>query len=327
MTTASKPGKVGTASPKSGVLSRMGKRVQKDLRQYGAAYLMAVPVFLFFILFTYKPMFGVIIAFKNFSPARGIFGSPWADQFGMAHFISFFNSFYFTRVLRNTITISLSGLIFGFPIPILFALSLNEVKNTLFKKAVQTISYMPHFISLVVICAMIRLFTADTSFIVQIMDLFGYEGTQNLLNDPNAFVPIYVISDIWQQTGWNCIIYLAALAAVDMGLYEAARIEGVNRWQQTIHISLPGIMGTVILLLILRIGSILGVGYKKIILLYSDFTMEKADVISSFVYRRGLVGGDYSFSAAVGLFNSAINFILVVLANKLSNRISGMGIW
>lgn len=307
--------------------TRIRKRVQKDLRQYGTAYLMTIPVFLFYILFAYTPMFGAVIAFKDFSPARGIFGSQWADHFGMAHFIEFFQSFYFTRVLRNTVTISLSGLIFGFPIPIIFALSLNEVRNKAFKKTVQTISYMPHFISLVVICSMIRLFTSDTGFIVQLMTLFGYEGNQNLLNDPNAFVPIYVISGIWQQTGWNCIIYLAALAGVDTELYEAARIEGANRFQQTIHISLPGIMGTVVLLLILQIGSILSVGYEKIILLYSDFTMEKADVISSFVYRRGLINGDYSFSAAVGLFNSAINFILVVLANKLSNKVSGMGIW
>lgn len=304
-----------------------GMLLRKDLKKYGTAYIMAIPVLLFFILFAYKPMAGAIIAFKNFSPARGIFGSPWADNYGFAHFISFFKSFYFTRVLTNTLIISISGLVFSFPIPILFALSLNEVKNQPFKKTAQTVSYMPHFISLVVVCSMIRLFTSESSFIVELMSLFGYSGEQNLLNIPNAFVPIYIISDIWQHTGWNAIIYLAALSSIDLTLYEAAKIDGANHLKQIIYITLPGIMGTTILLLILQIGTILNVGYEKIILLYNDFVMEKADVISSFVYRRGLINGDYSFSTAVGLFNSVINFTLVVFSNKLSNKISGLGIW
>lgn len=288
---------------------------------------MALPVFLFFIIFAYKPMAGAIIAFKNFSVVRGIWGSKWAANYGFAHFISFFKSYYFVRILGNTLTISLTGLVFGFPIPILFALSLNEVRSAMFKKSVQTVSYMPHFISLVVVCSMVRLFTSEKAFIVTILNGLGLVPKQNLLNEPNAFVPIYIASDIWQHTGWNCIIYLAALAGVDPELYEAARIDGANRLKQTIHVTLPSILGTIILLLILRIGTILNVGFEKIILLYNDFVMDRADVISSFVYRRGLVNGDYSFSAAVGLFNSVINFTLVVLANKLSNKVSGMGIW
>lgn len=302
-------------------------RLAKDLRRNGGAYLLALPVILYYFIFAYKPMYGAIIAFKDFSPIKGIWGSPWAANYGFQHFIDFCNSFYFTRVLKNTLVISLSGLVFGFPIPILFALSLNEVKNKYFKKTAQTISYMPHFISLVVVCSMIQLFTQGDSFIVQIMSFFGYADKQNLLNQPNAFVPVYVISDIWQNTGWNCIIYLAALAGVDQELYEAAKIDGANRFQQTLHVTLSGIMGTVVLLLILRIGSILNVGYEKIILLYNDFVMDKADVISSFVYRRGLINGSWSFSTAVGLFNSVINFSLVIFANKLSNKVTGLGIW
>jgi putative aldouronate transport system permease protein len=186
---------------------------------------------------------------------------------------------------------------------------------------------MPHFISLVVVCAMIRLFVAENGFIVQIMRTFGFGVNQNLLNISSAFVPIYILSGIWQNAGWNCIIYLAALAAIDVELYEAARIDGANRWKQTIHVTMPGLSGTIILLLILRIGQLMSVGHEKIILLYNDFIMDRADVISSYVFRRGLVNGDWSFSTAVGLFNSVINFTLVVLANKLSNKVSGKGLW
>ena len=305
----------------------LGVRIVKDFKQFAGAYVMVLPVLAFFIFFSYKPMLGALIAFKDFSPRLGIFRSDWADTYGFEHFLNFFKSFYFWRLLRNTMTISFSGLIFGFPVPIIFALLINEVKNTKFKKSVQTISYMPHFISLVVVCSMIRLFVAEDGFIIYIMQLFGYQGSQNLLNIQETFVPIYIISDVWQNTGWNSIIYLAALSAIDLELYEAARIDGANRWRQTIHITLPGISGTIILLLILRIGQVMSVGHEKIILLYNDFIMERADVISSYVYRRGLVNGDWSFSTAVGLFNSVINFTLVIVANRLSNKVTGMGLW
>ena len=301
-----------------------GRRLKKDLKRFGGAYILALPVIVFYILFHYKPLFGAVIAFKNYQPRKGIWGSAWV---GFKHFESFFSSYYFVRLIRNTLTISLSGLIFTFPCAIIFALLVNEVKSRAFKRTVQTISYMPHFISLVVVCSMITLFVGSSGFIVQIMQFFGSSVNQSLLNINSAFVPIYVLSDIWQQTGWNCIIYLAALAAIDTELYEAARIDGANRWQQTIHVTLPGIAQTVTLLLILRVGSLMSVGHEKIILLYNDYTMETADVISSYVYRRGLIKGDYSFSAAVGLFNSAINFALVILANRISNRVSGYGIW
>ncbi|MBR3503510.1 MAG: sugar ABC transporter permease [Clostridia bacterium] len=301
-----------------------GRRLIKDIKRFGGAYIMVIPVVVFYILFHYKPLLGAVIAFKNYQPRKGIWGSSWV---GFKHFESFFNSYYFGRLIRNTLTISLSGLIFTFPCAIIFALLINEVKSRAFKRTVQTISYMPHFISLVVVCSMITLFVSSDGFIVQIMQFFGSGVNQSLLNMNSAFVPIYVLSDIWQQTGWNCIIYLAALAAIDTELYEAARIDGANRWQQTIHVTLPGIAQTVTLLLILRVGSLMSVGHEKIILLYNDYTMETADVISSYVYRRGLIKGDYSFSAAVGLFNSAINFALVILANRISNKVNGYGIW
>ena len=302
----------------------LGLRLKKDLSNFGGAYLMGIPVLVFYVLFHYKPLFGALIAFKDYKPRRGIWGSPLV---GFKHFQSFFDSFYFGRLIGNTLTISLAGLLFAFPIAIIFALLINEIQNNKFKRSVQTISYMPHFISTVVICSMIRLFVDSNGFIVAILEAVGFNIGQSLLNLPNAFVPIYVLSDIWQQTGWNCIIYLAALGGIDPELYEAARIDGANRWKQTLHVTLPGILETVVLLLILRVGSLMGVGHEKIILLYNDYTMETADVISSYVYRRGLINGDYSFSAAVGLFNSAINFALVVIANKISNKVTGSGIF
>lgn len=291
---------------------------------YGGAYVLAFFVIVYYVCFHYKPMLGAVIAFRDYKPRVGIANSPWV---GLFNFDSFFSSYYFWRLIRNTLTISICGLLFTFPCAIIFALSINEVRNPRFKRTVQTISYMPHFISLIVVCSMIRLFVDSNGFIVQIMKVFGYSGTGSLLGQPKMFVPIYILSDIWQQTGWNCIIYLAAISGIDLSLYEAARIDGAGRWKQTIHITLPGIMGTIILLLILRIGQMMGVGHEKIILLYNEFTYDTADVISSYVYRRGLVSGDYSFSTAVGLFNSAINFILVLSANKISNMISGTGIW
>ena len=302
-------------------------RLKKDFRRNLSAYFLVLPVLAFYLLFAYKPIGGVIIAFKDFKPLSGIWNSPWASQYGFKHFLSFFNSIYFNRTLRNTIVISITSIIFGFPLPIILALSINEVKNRRFKRVVQTISYMPYFISLVVICSMVTLFTSEKAFIVAIMKHFGYEGMGNLLNSERAFLPIYVVSGIWQNTGWNCIIYLAALSSIDMDLYEAARIDGADRWKQTWHVTLPGITPTIVLLLILAVGGIMNVGYEKVILLYNDFNRDAADVISSYVYRRGLVYGDWSFATAVGLFNAVINYSLVLVANGISRSVTGSGLW
>ncbi len=314
------PQTASAAKPKS---QRFVSRLQRDLSKNWDAYLLLVPAILFYLLFCYKPMYGVIIAFKNFSPGKGIVASEWV---GLKHFLSFFKSYYFGRLLRNTLTISLSSLIFGFPMPIIFALLLNEVHNSKFKRTIQTVTYMPHFISLVVMCSLIRLFVADTGIIVQLMAKFGFEPVA-LLSKKEYFVPIYVLSGIWQGFGWDSIIYLSALTAIDPGLYEAATIDGANRWKQTLHVTLPGIMGTVIILLILRMGSIMSVGYEKIILLYNESIYETSDVISTFVYRMGLGKAQYSYSTAVGLFNSVINFIIVYTFNKISRKVSEVSLW
>jgi putative aldouronate transport system permease protein len=300
--------------------------VKKDIKRNYGAYLLVLPVILYYIIFAYKPMYGAIIAFKDFSPGRGILGSHWAGNYGFEHFFSFFHSYFFGRTLKNTLVISLSSLLFSFPAPIILALLLNEVKNKFFKRAVQTISYMPHFISLVVVCSLIKLFTADTGIVTYFLSMFGYDSGA-MLSQPNLFVPVYVLSGIWQHVGWDSIIYLAALSGIDQSLYEAAKIDGANRWKQMLHITLPGISITIVILFILAIGGIMNVGYEKIILLYNPGIYETSDVISSFVYRKGLLESNWSFSAAVGLFNSVINFFMVVVFNKLSKKISGISLW
>ena len=299
------------------------KIVSRDFRLNKSLYLMALPIIIFYIAFHYVPMYGAIIAFKNYRPQLGISGSHWI---GFEHFINFFTSPSFKNILINTVRISFSSIIFGFPAPIILALLLNELKNARFAKFVQNITYMPHFISLVVICGMIRDFTMDSGVIGYIMSLFGNEP-QTLLNYPRYFVPIYVLSEIWQGVGWGSIVYLAALTGVDTTLYEAARIDGANKWKQLIHITIPSIMSTIIVMLILRVGNILSVGFEKIILLYNDSTLSVADVISTYVYRKGLIDLSWSFSAAVGLFNSVINFAFLLATNYFSKKTNDVGLW
>lgn len=299
------------------------KILATDMRRNYSLYLLMIPVFLFYFFFMYKPMYGAIIAFKDFNPADGILGSPWV---GFENFRKFFGSTYFKRVFFNTLKISFSTLIFCFPAPILLALLINELRNKLFTKTVQTITYLPHFISMVVICGMIKDFTAENGIINSIISFFG--GTpSNLLDNPSYFVPIYVISEIWQGIGWGSIIYLAALSGIDAELYEAARIDGAGRWRQTLSITLPCLMPTVITMFLLRVGQTMTISYEKIILLYNPLTYETADVISSFVYRKGLVESQYSYSTAVGLLNSVINFLLVYICNTLSRKFNDSGLW
>lgn len=299
------------------------KRLGKDLRRYSDAYILVIPVVLYYLLFDYKSMYGVIIAFKDFSPGAGIFGSDWV---GLRNFMDFFKSYYFWRLLKNTLVISLTSIVFGFPMPIIFALLLNEIRSSKFKRITQTISYMPHFISTVVFCGMISMFVSDKGLITQILSVFGVPQV-SLLTRPEYFVPIYVISGIWKDLGWGAIIYLSALTSIDQELYEAAKIDGAGRWQQTVHVTLPGISNTIIIMLLMRLGSIMSVGYEKIILLYNEGIYETADVISSFVYRKGLLNYQWSYSAAVGLFNSVINFILVMMFNKISKKYSEVSLW
>jgi putative aldouronate transport system permease protein len=304
-------------------LNSFTARARRDIIKNKELYLLVLPVVLYYLIFHYKPMYGAIIAFKEFSPAKGILGSPWV---GLKNFRAFFQSFYFFRVLKNTVTISFTSIVFGFPAPIILALLINELRKKWFTRTVQTITYLPHFISLVVVCGMLRDFVTDTGVISQIVSMFTGKNV-DLLTVSQYFVPIYVGSDIWQGVGWGSIIYLSALAGIDQEQYEAASIDGCGRWKQTIHITIPGIMPTVVILLILRLGSILNVGFEKIILLYNPVIYETSDVISSLVYRRGLQEFSFSFSSAVGLFNSLVNFTLVFFANWLSRKVNDTSLW
>jgi len=304
-------------------LFRQGNMIKKDYKRYKFVYFMIIPVVAFYILFHYVPLGGAIIAFKNFSPKLGIWGSEWA---GLKHFTDFFSSFYFERTLVNTLVISFMDLLFGFPAPIILALMLNEVRSRHFKKAVQTISYLPHFISVVVICGLLRDFFSINGLVNSIIQAFGGTPSQ-FLNEPGAFKPIFVGSNVWQSFGWGSIIYLASLTSIDPQLYEAATIDGAGRWKQTLNITVPGILPTMITLLILRIGSVMSVGFEKIILLYNPLTYEAAEVISTYVYKKGLIDMNYSFSTAVGLFNSIINCALLIIANFVSRKVNGTSIW
>jgi putative aldouronate transport system permease protein len=286
-------------------------------------YVLAIPVIVFYLLFAYKPMYGALIAFKNYSPGRGFSGSPWV---GFQHFLRFFRSPYFLRLLRNTFLISFYGLVFGFPAPILLALLLNEVRHSAFKRTVQTITYLPHFISIIVVAGMIVDFSLSTGLFNDIIVFFGGRRFP-LLQEPKLYRPIYVISDIWQGVGWGTIIYLSALSTIDPQLYEAAMIDGAGRFKQVIHVTLPSIIPVIIILLILKIGHLLGVGYEKTILLYNPATYETADIISTYVYRVGLLEQNWSYSTAIGLFNSLINFSLLIIANKVSSGISETSLW
>ena len=297
--------------------------VFKQMKKYWVLYLMFLPAVLYYVIFAYKPMYGALIAFKDFEPTLGFMESPWV---GFKHFIKFFDSYYFWRLIKNTFTISGFTILFGFPAPIILALLMNEIQSSAFKRTVQTITYLPHFISMVVICGMIKIFTGDSGIITDIVVMFGGERT-SLLNKAEFFVPIYVISNIWQTVGWGTIIYLAALTGVDQELYEAAAIDGAGRFRQTLSITLPGIAPTIITMLILRLGNILSVGYEKIILLYNPMTYQTADVISSYNYRAGLLESQWSYSTAVGLFNSAINLAFLVLTNKISKSVSETSLW
>ena len=306
-----------------GSAATLRKRIAQDFKRHKFKYLIVLPVLIYFILFHYKPMYGIVIAFQRFRASVGIAGSPWV---GFDNFARFLQDPYFWQLLRNTFTISLLTLVFSFPAPILLALLLNEIRVRWFKRTVQTISYMPHFIAMVVACAMIKAFCQTNGIFNDIIALFG--GTRaNLLSNTSLFYPIYILSGIWQGVGWNSIIYLAALSGIDQEQYEAARVDGAGRLRQMISITLPGLLPTISMLLILNLGSILNVGYEKILLLYQPLTYEVADVISTYVYRKGLLDADFSYSTAVGLFNSVVNLFFLLVANKISKKMGQSGLF
>jgi putative aldouronate transport system permease protein len=268
-------------------------------------------------------MYGIIIAFKNYKPGMSIMGAEWI---GFKHFADFFGSYYFGRLIRNTFTLSLYSLIWGFPAPIIFALLLNELRSKKFMRAVQTLTYVPHFISIMVVCSLIMNFTASHGVINDIIAAMG--GTRSaMLQDAGKFRSIYVISGIWQEIGWGSILYLAALTSISQELYEAADIDGATRFQKIRAITLPCIAPTITIMLIMRMGGLMSVGFEKVLLLYNDLTMETADVISTFIYRRGLLNADFAYNTAIGMFNSVINCLFLIGANKLAARLSETSLW
>ncbi len=296
---------------------------KRDFRKNKVLYLMIIPVMAFYIIFHYGPMYGALMAFQNYSPRLGVSGSPWV---GFLHFKNFFSSSDFGRLLRNTLTISITQLVVGFPFPILLALFLNEVKCSAFKRTVQTISYLPHFISLVVICGMIKSFVASDGIIGQLVTRIT-GSDMSLMVNPKAFLPIYIISGIWQAIGWNSILYLSALSAIDYEQYEAADIDGAGRFRKMWSITLPSIKETIVVMLILAVGGIMSLGYEKVMLLYSPPIYSTSDIISTYVYRLGFEAQSWSMSTAVGLFNSVCNLVLVVTANKISKKLNGSALW
>ena len=295
-----------------------GEALVRDFKMHKWKYLLITPIVIYLFLFSYRPLQGLIIAFKDFRPALGIWDSPWADPW-FRHFRAWFTDPFFFRTVRNTLALNFLNLLFGFPAPILLALLLNELRSQKFKRVVQTISYMPFFISMVVIASLIRTYVSFGGLFSQIAVFFGGEPRNFLMVSRNWF-PIFIISDIWQLIGWQSIIFLAAIASIDQEQYEAARIDGAGRFQQMFRITLPNLTTIIMILLILRMGSIISVNFEKVLLLYNPAIYDVADVIATYVYRRGILQAQFSFGAAVGIFNSVVNVFFLLTANFLSRK-------
>lgn len=301
----------------------LGSLLKNDFLKNWQLYLIFLPVLIYYLVFSYGPMYGILVAFQRFNIRKGIWGSEWI---GFENFVTFFNSYYFVRILGNTFKLSIADLVLAWPSSIIFALLLNEVSKSGFKRWVQTFSYLPHFVSMVVICGIIKDFTNTNGTINDIISFFGFER-QSLLINSKLFIPIYVVSNIWQGMGYGSIIYIAAISSINPELYESAIIDGAGRLRQTIHITLPGITPTIITLLILRIGNILHVGFEKILLLQNNSNIETSEVISTFVYKKGLVEAVYGYSTAVNLFNSIVCLVFLFGANMLSRKFSETSLW
>jgi len=284
--------------------------------------LLCIPL-LYYFLFHYMPLYGVLIAFKDYNIGKGVWGSNWV---GGKWFGKFLIDPYFWKLVRNTLLLNIYGLLWGFPIPIILAVLLNEVSHLRYKRLIQTVSYLPHFISTVVVCGMAVNFLSLDGVINQAISALGLEKTQFLM-DPKFFRTIFTASGIWQSCGWTSIIYLASLTSVDQEILEAAMIDGANRWQRIRHVTLPSITPTISIMLIMQLGKLMTLGYEKIILLYNGSTYETADIISTYVYRRGILNNDFSYATAVGLFQSVVGVILLVLSNKVSKKLSDTSLW
>ncbi|HOJ12515.1 MAG TPA: ABC transporter permease subunit [Clostridiales bacterium] len=294
------------------------KTLWKRIAENYEMYIFLLPAVIYYIIFKYGPLYGLQIAFKDYNGAMGIWGSEWV---GLKHFKNFFSSYYFWPLIRNTLSISIYSLIAGFPMPIILAIMLNEVKNYKYKKFVQTVTYAPHFISTVVLVGTIVIILSPTYGLVnQMLKFFGME-TRSFMTSPKLFRHIYVWSGIWQSTGWGSIIYLAALSSVDPEQHEAAIIDGASRIQRIWYINIPVLIPIMTIIIIMNAGSIMNVGFEKVLLMQNDLIMDVADVISTYVYRRGLIRAEFSFSAAIGLFNNVANFILLMIVNGITRKL------
>lgn len=301
---------------------KKGLKFKKILSNY-QLYLFLLPALIYFIVFHYFPMYGILIAFKDFVATKGIIGSPWV---GFKHFERFFESFQFWTLIKNTLGLSVIQLIVGFPLPIFLALMLNQIRSEKYKRFVQTVVYAPHFISVVVLAGMIFVFFSNNGLINNIILLFGGDPI-SFMAKPEWFKPLYIASGVWQETGWAAIIYLAALAGVSPELHEAAVMDGANKWQRIFHVDIPAIMPTAVILLILSVGGIMNIGFEKAYLLQTPMNQPSAELIPTYVYKMGLQQAQYSFAAAVGLFNAVINLILLIAVNKFAKKLSGQGLW
>lgn len=300
------------------------KQTCKKMKRYYQLYLLLLPALIYFIIFRYGPMYGLQIAFKDYVATKGFWGSPFV---GLKHFERFFSSPDFVMILKNTVMLSVGSILINFPMAIIVALMLHQVTCTRYKKAVQTIIYAPHFISMVVLVGMITLFLSSSSGIInKIIEAFGGEAIF-FMAEPGWFKPVYILSETWQNTGWGTVIYLAALSSVSPELYEAAEMDGANKWQKMWHIDFPGILPTAVIQLILTTGNILSIGYEKVFLMQNALNRTASEVISTYEYKQGLQNAQYSYSAAIGLFNAVINLAILLSVNKFAQKVSDTSLW
>ena len=310
-----------TKPARRGALSRELKR---SARKYWDLYILLIPVVIYFVLFKFLPMYGVQIAFRDYVPRKGIMGSPWV---GFKHFIRFFSSYNCKQIIVNTLSLSFLNLLFNFPLPIILALVLNEMRTGPMRKTCQMVTYAPHFLSTVVVCGMVVSFCSPSSGIVNsIIKAFGGEPIY-FMAKPEWFRPLYIISDIWKNMGWNSIIFISALSAIDPSLYEAASIDGASRMKQMLYVTLPAILPTISIMLILNVGKVMNLGFEKVFLLQTDLNLDVSEVISTMVYRQGILNAKFSYASAIDLFNSVVNLILLCSVNFISKKVSDVGLW
>lgn len=309
-------------SVRTGAKGNLWRRIA---RNWGL-YLLLLPALTLLICFTYKPMYGVLIAFKEYKPVKGILGSAWADPW-YKYFKKFFDSFQFKTTIRNTLVVTLYSMLVMFPLPIVLALGVNQLKNRTYRKIFQTVTYMPHFISTVVMVGLLTLLLSPGSGLLgAICGMLGIEAP-NFLGQPSAFKHLYVWSDVWQHVGWDSIIYIAALSSVDPSLYEAATVDGATNLQKIKYVDIPMLVPTAVIMLIMRFGSLMSLGFEKVYLMQNDLNLTASEVISTYVYKIGIINVQYSYSAAINLFSTVINFILLVLVNQISKKVSDNSLW